>query len=105
MFPRYSSAIEPTVSSANRSHLRRTIRIVREGIRFDDLDDDRRDVVEPPATVRLRDERLHLALGLRGRAEQLREPAVVDHPRQPVAGDEEDVPRSYLASVDVRLDV
>src|SRR5215203_7476255 len=105
MFPRYSSASDPTVSSANRSHLRRAIRIVAERIGLDDLYDDCRDVVEPSATVRLRDERLHLALWLRGRAEQLRESPVVDHAGEAVARDQEHVAGAHFAAIDVRLHI
>src|SRR5436190_15630866 len=105
MLPRYSSASEPTVSSANRPHLRRAIGIVGERVGLDDLHDDRRDVVQPSAAVRFRDERLHLALRLRGGAEQLREPAVVHHARQAVARHEEDVARARFAAIDVRLHV
>src|SRR5215207_10203554 len=97
MFPRYSSASSPTVSSANRSHLRGAVRVVRHRVGLEHLHDDRGDVVEPTAAVRLGDQRLHLALGLRGRAEKLRQASVVDHAGEAIARDEEDVAGPYLA--------
>src|SRR4051812_32159080 len=108
MLPRYSCASDATVSSAasaNRPRLHRHVRIVRARPDLEDLDDDRRDVIQPTTPIRLRDQRLHLAVRLRAGREQLPEPTIVHHPGQSIARDEEQVTDPYFASVDVGLNV
>src|SRR5665647_801513 len=100
-------AIDATVSpSANRTNLHRLgTGAGGRWSRLLHLDDDRRDVVESAASIRLGDQRLHLALRLGTRAKELTQPAVVHHARQAVAGDEKEIARAHFAAIDVRLDI
>src|SRR5471032_109644 len=104
MLPRYSCATSATVSSSAKwLDLGRAIRIVAARARLHDLRDDRRDVVQSASPIRLGNQRRHLALRLGARVEQLREPAVVHHAGEPVAGHEKEVTVLHLAAVDVGL--
>src|SRR5690349_3080066 len=104
MLPRYNSATAPTVSSATASaHRRRLARrlVVAVVLRGGDLDDDGRDVVEASTPVRLGDERVDDASRRGPGEQQLLQAAIVDHPREAVAGDEVDVARLHFAVVGV----
>src|SRR5512138_3377173 len=68
------------------------------------LDDDRRDVVEAAASVRLGDERMNLSFRRGARHEQNLKAAVVDHAGEAVARDQEQVADPDLALIDVGLD-
>src|SRR3954464_1455869 len=80
-------------------------RIRARAVHVGDLDDDRGYVIQPAAAVRLGDELMHLLVRRPTRDEQRLEPAIVDHPGEPIARDEEDVAELDLATVDVGLDV
>ncbi len=67
--------------------------------------DDRRDVVEPAVAIRLGDEGVHLLLRRAPGRQHLGQLAVLEHPREPVRGEQEHVQQLHRPDVHVGDDV
>src|SRR4026209_2572207 len=109
MLPRYSCAISatpcPSSSMSAGGRNRSDLAVVVGPFRRKDAYDDGGDVVVAAVDVRFLDESIYNPLRLGAGEQQLLDPTVIDHPGQPVTGEEKRIAHASLAVEHIGLDV